>query len=70
MKILLGDFNAKVGGEYIKKKNDDESLHIISYDNGTLPHQKSAKSTMFSHCNIPKFTWTSYAKIHNQIYLF
>jgi hypothetical protein len=35
MKILLGDFNAKVGREDIfKLATGDESLHKISYDNG------------------------------------
>jgi hypothetical protein len=39
MKILLGDFNAKVSGEH-KPTVGNESLPIISNDNGTLPHQK------------------------------
>jgi hypothetical protein len=35
MKILLGDFNAKVGGEDIfKLSTGNESLHEISNDNG------------------------------------
>jgi hypothetical protein len=35
MKILLGDFNAKVGKEDIfKPTNGNESLHEISNDNG------------------------------------
>jgi hypothetical protein len=35
MKILLGDFNAKVGKEQIfKPKIRNESLHQISNDNG------------------------------------
>jgi hypothetical protein len=35
MKILLGDFNAKVGGEVIfKQAIRSESLHEISNDNG------------------------------------
>jgi hypothetical protein len=35
MKILLGDFSAKVGREDIfKPKTGDESLHEISNDNG------------------------------------
>jgi hypothetical protein len=45
MKILLGDFNAKVGREDIcKPKTGDESLHKISNDNEVrvvkLPHPK------------------------------
>jgi hypothetical protein len=35
MKILLGDFNAKVGSEHIFKSTiGNESLHKISNDNG------------------------------------
>jgi hypothetical protein len=47
LKILLGDFNAKVGGENIfKPAIGNESSHQDSNDNGfrivTLPHQKSS----------------------------
>jgi hypothetical protein len=46
MKILLGDFNAKVGREDIFKPTiGNESSHEISNDNGVrvvnLPHLKS-----------------------------
>ena len=46
MKILLGDFNAKVGREHIFKPTiGNESLHQDSNDNGVrlvnLPHQKT-----------------------------
>jgi hypothetical protein len=35
MKILLGDFNAKVGKEYISKPTTgNENLHEINNDNG------------------------------------
>jgi hypothetical protein len=35
MKILLGDFNAKVGKEYIFKQTiGNESIHEINNDNG------------------------------------
>jgi hypothetical protein len=55
MKML--DFNAKVGGEDIfRPTTGNESLHKSS----KLCHiQKSVKSTMFPHCNIHKFSWTS-----------
>jgi hypothetical protein len=37
MKILLGDFTAKVGGEVILKPTIvNESLHKISSDNGVV----------------------------------
>jgi len=79
MKILLGDFNAKVGRENIFKLTiGNESLHQYSNDNGvrivTFVASKNlvVKSTMFPHRNIHKFTWTSLdGKTHNQIdYIF
>ncbi|PNF37156.1 hypothetical protein B7P43_G00417 [Cryptotermes secundus] len=66
MKILLGDFNAKVGREDIfKPTTGNESLHKISNDNGVrvvnfvTSRNLIVKSTMFPHHNIHKFTWTS-----------
>jgi hypothetical protein len=66
MKILLGDFNANVGRENIFKPTTGiESLHEISNDNGVrvvnfaTSKNLIVKSTMFPHCNIHKFTWTS-----------
>jgi hypothetical protein len=60
MKILL-DFNAKVGMEDIfNPTTGNESLHKISNDNGVVNFATSknliAKSTMFPHRNIHKFT--------------
>ena len=56
MKILLGDFNAKVGRENIfKLKIGNESLHRDSNDNCVrildLAHKKNlvVKSTMIPH---------------------
>ncbi|PNF24856.1 hypothetical protein B7P43_G12920 [Cryptotermes secundus] len=74
MKVLLGDFNAKVGREDIFKPTiGNESLHEISNDNGVrvvnfaTSKKLTDKSTMFPHRNIHKFTWTSPdGKIHNQ----
>jgi hypothetical protein len=62
MKML--DFNAKVGREDIfKPKIGNESLHEISSGNGNgirivsfATSKNTVRSTMFSHCNIPKFT--------------
>jgi hypothetical protein len=75
MKILLEDFNAKVGREAIfKPKIGNENLHAISNHHGvrvvnfaTLKNF-TVKSTTFPHRNIHKFTWTSPdGKTHNQI---
>ena len=76
MKILLGDFNAKVGRENILKPTiGKKSLHQQSNDNGvrivTFSTSKIlvVKSTMISHRNIHKYTWTSLNwNTHNQIY--
>jgi endonuclease/exonuclease/phosphatase family metal-dependent hydrolase len=75
MKILLGDFNAKVGREEIFKQIiRNESLHEISNDNRirlvnfATSKNLRVKSTMFPHRNIHKYTWTSPdGKTHNQI---
>jgi hypothetical protein len=74
MKILLGDFNAKVGREDIFKPTiGNENLHVISNGNGVRVVKFATfkilivKSTMFPHRNIHKFTWTSDGKTHNQI---
>jgi hypothetical protein len=66
MKILLGDFNAKVDREDIFKPTiGNKSLHEISNNNvvrlanfATSKNLK-VKSTMFSHRNIHKHTMTS-----------
>jgi endonuclease/exonuclease/phosphatase family metal-dependent hydrolase len=75
MKILLWDFNAKVGREHIFKPTiGNESSHEISNDNGVrvvnfaTSKNLVVKSTMFPHCSIHKYTWTSPdGKTHNQI---
>jgi hypothetical protein len=75
MKILLGDFNAKVGRKDIFKPTiGNESLHEIRDDNGVrlvnvaTSKNLRVKSTMFPHRNIHKYTWTSPdGKTHNQI---
>jgi endonuclease/exonuclease/phosphatase family metal-dependent hydrolase len=76
-KILLGDFNAKVGREDIFKPTiGNESLHEISNtrNNGvrlvnfTTSKNLRFKSTMFPYRNIHKYTWTSPdGETHNQI---
>ncbi|PNF37160.1 hypothetical protein B7P43_G00431 [Cryptotermes secundus] len=75
MKMLLGDFNAKVGREDIfKPTTGNESLHEISNDNVVRvvnfasSKNITVKSTMFPHRNIHKFIWTSPdGKTHNQL---
>jgi endonuclease/exonuclease/phosphatase family metal-dependent hydrolase len=66
MKILLGDFNAKVGRKDIfKSAIENESLHEISNVNGVrlvifaTSKNLKVKSTMFPHRNSHKYTWTS-----------
>jgi hypothetical protein len=75
IKILLGNFNVKVGREDIFKPTiGNESLHKISNDNGVrlvnfaTSKNLRVKSMMFPHRNIHKYTWTSPdGKTHNQI---
>jgi endonuclease/exonuclease/phosphatase family metal-dependent hydrolase len=75
MKILLGDFNAKVGRKGIFKLTvGNESSHEISNNNGvTVVNFATSKilvvkSTLFSHHSIHKYTWTSPdGQTHNQI---
>ena len=75
MKILLGDFNTKVGRENIFKPTiGNESLHQYNNDNGfrivkfATSKNLVVNSTMFPHRNFHKYTWTSpNGKTHNQI---
>jgi len=75
MKILLGDFNAKVGREDIFKSSiENESLCEISVYEGVrvvnfaTSKNLTVKSTMFSHHNIHRYAWTSTdGKTHSQI---
>jgi exonuclease III len=76
MKIILGDFSAKVGRENIFKQTiANESLYMNNNDNGvrTVNFATSEslviKSMMFPHRNIHKYTWTSPdGKTHKQIH--
>jgi endonuclease/exonuclease/phosphatase family metal-dependent hydrolase len=74
MKILLGDFNAKVGREDIFKPIIvNESLHEASKDNGFRRVNFSTSKNLifkstFPHRDIHKHTWTSPDGVtHNQI---
>jgi len=76
MRILLGEFNAKLEREDIFKPTIwNGGLHQGINDNGVRKVNVATsdnlvvKSTMFSHRNIHKYTWTSPdGKTHNQIY--
>jgi hypothetical protein len=66
MKILLGDFCAKVGRKDIfKPAVGNESLHEVSNDNGVrvvnfaTSKNHRVKSTMFPHRNIYKYNCMS-----------
>jgi len=75
MKILLGDFKAKVGrGNIFKPTIGNESLHLNSKDNGVrivnfaTSNNIVVQSTMFLHRNIHNYTWNSpVGKTHKQI---
>jgi hypothetical protein len=63
MKILLGDFNVKLGREDIfKPKIGSDSLHQDNNDNGVrivsfaTSRNLVVKSAMFLHRNIHKYT--------------
>jgi len=73
--MLIGQFNTKVGREYIFKPTiGQKSLHQDSNDNEVrlinfaTSKNLVVKSTMFPHRNIHKYTSTSPdGKTHNQI---
>jgi hypothetical protein len=65
-KILLGDFNAKVGRKDIFKPtirnensqeiNNDKGVTVVNF---ATSKNLVVKSTMFPHRRIHKYTWTS-----------
>jgi hypothetical protein len=75
MKIILGDFNAKVvGGNTFKPTIRNKSLHHdnnytgVRKGNFVTSNNSVFKSTMFLRRNIHKYTWTyPDVKTHNQI---
>ena len=73
MQMLLEDFNAKLGREFVLKSTIwNESLCENSSDNGvrivsSATSKNLVKSTMFLHWIIYKYTWTCHGgKIYNQ----
>jgi hypothetical protein len=71
MRILLA-FNTKLGRKDIFKPTIRyESLHEITNDidvtvvNFVTSKNLIVKSTMFPHCNIHKYIWTSDRKTYN-----
>jgi endonuclease/exonuclease/phosphatase family metal-dependent hydrolase len=73
MKILLGDFNAKVGTGIFRLTTGNESLHQDGNDNGVrivnfaASKNQAVKIMMFPPQNVYKYTWTFDGKTHNQI---
>lgn len=75
VKILLGDFNAKIGQEPIFSPTiGSTSLHLNLNDNGTrlinfaMARDMVVSSTTFPHKNIHKQTWVSLdGRTRNQI---
>jgi len=74
MKILLGDFNAKVGRTTIfkstigqKRLHQDSNDNRVRLDNFATSKNLVVKSTMFPYRDIHKYTWTSPdGKTHSQ----
>jgi len=75
MRILLGDFNAKlrrkdtfkptIGNESLQQDSNDNGVRIVNF---ATSKNLVVKSTMFPHQNSHKYSWTSPdGKTHNQI---
>jgi endonuclease/exonuclease/phosphatase family metal-dependent hydrolase len=74
MKILLGDFNAKVGtfkptigNERLREINNDNGVRVVNF---ATSKNLRVKSTMFPHRSIHKYSYNRKSpdgKIHSQI---
>jgi hypothetical protein len=63
MKILLGDFNEKVGNESLHEANNDNRVRVVNF---ATSKNLIVKSTFPDH-DIHKRTWTSPDGVtHNQ----
>jgi hypothetical protein len=68
MKILVGDFNAKVGREDIFKQiHEVRNDNVVSVVNFATSKNLIVKSTTFPHHDVHKHTWTAPDVTHNQI---
>ena len=56
IKIILGDFNAKVGKESIYKPTIGNEIKMIQF---AISNGLNVRSTMFPHKDIHKQTWYS-----------
>jgi len=66
MRIMLGDFNEKwrervffkltIGNENLHQDSNDNGVRIV---NSATSKNLVAKSTIFPHRNVHKYTWTS-----------
>ena len=66
MNLLIGDFNAKVGKDYVTRPNvREQGLHEITSENGefltnfAVTNELLISGTFFQHKNIHKATWRS-----------
>ena len=66
MKLLIGDFNSKIGKDYVIKPNiGEQGLHEITSENGefltnfAVTNELLISGTFFQHENIHKATWRS-----------
>jgi hypothetical protein len=61
---LLGDFNAKVGKEHLCENGND---NVVREESFAISKNVAVKSTIFPHCKIYKYTWTSPDDKNSQI---
>jgi len=63
---MLADVKAKVGNESLHEVSNDNRFRVVNF---ATSKNLTVESTMFTHCNIHKCTWTFYdGKTYNHIY--